>query len=66
MAFSEGSRFLGTRKSDFMDQLPNIKDYMTFGRLYLLLWVAGTCLLRNLYADQEATVRTRHGEKTAS
>ena len=22
-----------------------------------------TCLLRNLYADQEATVRTRHGSK---
>ena len=22
-----------------------------------------TCLLRNLYADQEATVRTRHGTK---
>ena len=32
MAFSEGSRFLGTKKSDFMDQLPNIKDYITFGR----------------------------------
>jgi len=23
-----------------------------------------TCLLRNLYADQEATVRTGHGTKT--
>ena len=42
MAFSEGSRFLETKKSDLKDQLPNIKDYMTFGRLYLLLWVAAT------------------------
>ena len=25
-----------------------------------------TCLLRNLYAGQEATVRTGHGTKTAS
>ena len=25
-----------------------------------------TCLLRNLYADQEATVRTRHGKITGS
>ena len=25
-----------------------------------------TCLMRNLYADQEATVRTRHGIRTAS
>ena len=24
------------------------------------------CLLRNLYADQEATVRTRHGTQTGS
>ena len=42
MAFSEGSRFLGTKKFGFKNQLPNIKNYMTFGRLYLLLWVAGT------------------------
>ena len=25
-----------------------------------------TCLLRNLYASQEATVRTRHGTQTGS
>ena len=25
-----------------------------------------TCLLRNLYADQEATVRTGHGRQTGS
>ena len=25
-----------------------------------------TCLLRNLYAGQEATVRTRHGTQTVS
>ena len=25
-----------------------------------------TCLLRNLYADQEAIVRTRHGTRTGS
>ena len=25
-----------------------------------------TCLLRNLYAGQEATVRTRHGQQTGS
>ena len=25
-----------------------------------------TCLLRNLYADQEATVRTGHGKQTGS
>ena len=25
-----------------------------------------TCLLRNLYAGQEATVRTRHGTRTGS
>lgn len=42
MAFSEGSRFLGTKKSGFKDKLPNTKDYMTFRRLDLLLWVAGT------------------------
>lgn len=37
MAFSEGSRFLGTKKSGFRDKLPNTKDYMTFRRLDLLL-----------------------------
>ena len=25
-----------------------------------------TCLLRNLYVDQEATVRTGHGQRTGS
>ena len=25
-----------------------------------------TCLLRNLYAGQEATIRTRHGQQTGS
>lgn len=35
MAFFEGSRFLGTKKSGFKDKLPNTKDYMTFRRLDL-------------------------------
>ena len=41
-------------------------DYVDKNRLWKILKKMGipdhlTCLLRNLYADQEATVRTRHG-----
>ena len=41
-------------------------DYMAHNKLWKILKEMGisdhvTCLLRNLYADQEATVRTGHG-----
>ena len=41
-------------------------DYMDHNKLWKILQEMGipdyfTCLLRNLYAGQEATVRTRHG-----
>ena len=41
-------------------------DCVNHNKLWKILQVMGipeylTCLLRNLYADQEATVRTRHG-----
>ena len=41
-------------------------DYVDYNRLWKILkemWIPDhlTCLLRNLYAGQEATVRTRHG-----
>ena len=41
-------------------------DYVDPHKLWKILKVMGipdhlTCLLRNLYAGQEATVRTRHG-----
>ena len=41
-------------------------DYVDHNKLWKILKEMGlpdhlTCLLRNLYANQEATVRTRHG-----
>ena len=41
-------------------------DYVDYNKLWKILKEMGipdhlTCLLRNLYAGQEATVRTRHG-----
>ena len=41
-------------------------DYVDYNKLWKILQEVGipdllTCLLRNLYAGQEATVRTRHG-----
>ena len=41
-------------------------DYVDHNKLWKILKEVGvpdhlTCLLRNLYADQEGTVRTRHG-----
>ena len=41
-------------------------DFVHHGRLWKILKEMGipdhlTCLPRNLYADQEATIRTRHG-----
>ena len=46
-------------------------DYVDHNKLWKILKEMGipdhfTCLLRNLYAGQEATVRTRHGKKTGS
>ena len=43
-------------------------DYVDHNKLWKILKEMGipnylTCLLRNLYAGQEATVRTRHGTK---
>ena len=43
-------------------------DYVDHNKLWKILQEMGiadhlTCLLRNLYADQEATVRTGHGTK---
>ena len=45
---------------------PKFFDYVDHNKLWKILKEMGipdhlTCLLRNLYADQEATVRTRHG-----
>ena len=41
-------------------------DYVDYNKLWKIVQEMGipdhlTCLLRNLYAGQEATVRTRHG-----
>ena len=38
-------------------------DCVDYNKLWKILRIPNhlTCLLRNLYADQEATVRTRHG-----
>ena len=41
-------------------------DYVDYNKLWIILKELGipdhlTCLLRNLYAGQEATVRTGHG-----
>ena len=41
-------------------------DFMDYNKLGKILQVMGipdhlTCLLRNMYADQKATIRTRHG-----
>ena len=46
-------------------------DYVDRNTLWKILQEMGiadhlTCLLRNLYAGQEATVRTGHGTKTGS
>ena len=43
-------------------------DYVGHNKLWKILQEMGipdhlTCLLRNLYADQEATVRNGHGEQ---
>ena len=43
-------------------------DYVDHNKLWKILQVMGipdhlTCLLKNLYADQEGTARTRHGTK---
>ena len=52
------------------DTLPKLTDlgklYVDHNKLWTILKETGipdhlTCLLRNLYADQEATVRTGHG-----
>ena len=45
---------------------PKVFDYEDHNKLWKILKETGildylTCLLRNLYAGQEATVRTRHG-----
>ena len=45
---------------------PQAFDCVNHNKLWKILKVMGisdhlTCLLRNLYASQEATVRTRHG-----
>ena len=46
-------------------------DYVDHNKLWKILKEMGipdhlTCLLRNLYAGQEATVRSGHGTKTGS
>ena len=46
-------------------------DYVDHNKLWKILQEMGipghlTCLLRNLYAGQEATVRTGHGTQTGS
>ena len=46
-------------------------DYVDHNKLWKILQEMGipdhlTCLLRNLYAGQEATVRTGHGKQTGS
>ena len=46
-------------------------DYVDHNKLWKILREMGipdylTCLLRNLYAGQEATVRTGHGQQTGS
>ena len=50
----------------FMDYKVKAFDYVDHNKLWGILQETGildplTCLLRNLYAGQEATVRTRHG-----
>ena len=57
-----------TRLSNFHFFINYVKasDYVDHNELWKILKEMGipdylTCLLRNLYAEQEATVRTRHG-----
>ena len=40
-------------------KLPVLRNKLTFEKEYVVMIM--TCLLRNLYADQEAIVRTGHG-----
>ena len=40
-------------------KLPVLRNKLTFEKEYVIMIM--TCLLRNLYAGQEATVRTGHG-----
>ena len=51
--------------------MPNTLDCVDHNKLWKILQGMGipdhlTCLLRNLYAGQEATVTTRHGQWTGS
>ena len=54
----------------FIDYVKNF-DYVDHSKLWKILKEMGisdhlTCLLKNLYAGQEATVRTGHEQQTGS
>ena len=66
--------FMGFSRQEYWSGLPfrspvdyaKAFDCVDHNKLWKILWEMGipehlTCLLRNLYADQEATVRTGHG-----
>ena len=69
MAFSESYKD-GDLKY-YLLQNDKAFDYVDHNKLWKILKEMGildhlTCLLRNLYADQEATVRTGHEQQTGS
>ena len=55
-----------SQKTSTFASLTTLKTFVDHNKLWKILLEMGipdylTCLLRNLYAHQEATVRTRHG-----
>ena len=62
---------VGSSKKQESSRKTSTSDCVDHHKLWKILQEMGipdhlTCLLRNLYADQEATVRTGHGTKTSS
>ena len=56
----------GEKKKSISASLTTLKPFVDHNKLWKILKEMGipdhlTCLLRNLYAGQEATIRTRHG-----
>ena len=68
LLYHRKSRGIKKKKKSYFCFIDNVKafDYVDHNKLWKILKETEipehlTCLLRNLYAGQEATVRTRHG-----